>query len=300
MSYNQPKLSSCVQWNPTAINFANNTILGHEPFGMYVSSNNTVYAASRDLHHIVVWSERNSASPKIIHNITNAHSLFVTIHDGIYIDNGEVNHRVDQWNFNITNDIAVMNLTMQCIGLFVDFTNTLYCSIDVYSIVLKLPLGYGPDMGKRAAGSGNCGSASNLLCKPNGIFVDIKRNLYVADSGNHRIQLFRPGDTNGITVAGNTLTGFGGLKFPTGVVLDADGYLYIADHDNGRIIRAEPKGFRCIIGCSDQVVNDRPLNPQVLWFDSHGNLFVLDNLKDRIQKFLLSANSSGKLMMNKY
>ena len=37
-----------------------------------------------------------------------------------------------------------------------------------------------------------------------GIFVDINLDLYVADYYNHRIQLFRLGELNGITVAGNT------------------------------------------------------------------------------------------------
>ena len=46
------------------------------------------------------------------------------------------------------------------------------------------------------------GSASDRLADPQGIFVDIDFNLYVADNGNNRIQLFLPGQLNATTVAG--------------------------------------------------------------------------------------------------
>ena len=55
------------------------------------------------------------------------------------------------------------------------------------------------------AGTGCSGSTSNQLYYPFGIFVNFNLDLYVADSQyNNRIQLFRFGELNGITVAGNT------------------------------------------------------------------------------------------------
>lgn len=293
VSFNQPKLSSCALWNPNAINFANNTTVGNNPFGMFINTNNSVYVAAHTLNQTIEWEEGNHTAPKhIFSNIQDSRSLFVTVNGDMYVDNGDFNHRVEKRNINITNGVTVMNVTNRCISLFVDFTNTLYCCIDLQHQVLKLPLGYGPSIGESAAGNGTNGSSSYLLDRPNGIFVDIKRNLYVADSGNHRIQLFRPGSLNGTTVAGNHVTGYGGLNFPTSIALDADDYLFIVDRDNHRIIRSEQNGFRCIVGCyKDHGLESYQLeSPQVLSFDSYGNLFVLDKNNNRVQKFSLSTN----------
>ena len=261
---------------------------------MFISTNNSVYVAAHTLNQTIEWKEGNHTAPKhIISNIQDPRGLFVTINGDMYVDNGRFIHRVEKISINITNSVAIMNVTSRCISLFVDFTNTLYCCMDLQHQVLKLPLGYGPSAGKFAGGNGTNGSSSDLLDRPNGIFVDIKRNLYVADSGNNRIQLFRPDSLNGTTVAGNNVIGYGGLNFPTSIALDADDYLFIVDRDNHRIIRSEQNGFRCIVGCNkDHGFESYQLKfPQVLSFDSYGNLFVLDENNDRVQKFFLSTNS---------
>lgn len=100
------------------------------------------------------------------------------------------------------------------------------------------------------AGSGSPGSASHMLNSPFGIFVTANFDLYVADSGNTRIQLFRAGERNGTTVADNGGTSNIALWNPTGVVVDADGYLFIVDNLNHRIARSGPSEFRCVVGCT--------------------------------------------------
>jgi hypothetical protein len=147
------------------------------------------------------------------------------------------------------------------------------------------------------AGTGCIGSTSNMLYCPLGIFVDINFDLYVADSGNNRIQLFRSGQLNGITIAGSespnlTVT----LHNPTGVVLDADNYLFIADQYNQRIIGSGPNGFRCLVGCSGSPgsASNQLSFPVSLSFDSYGNMFTTDNGNSRIQKFILLNSTLGK------
>ena len=55
--------------------------------------------------------------------------------------------------------------------------------------------------------------------------------MYIADKGNHRIQKWTPGATEGTTVAGGNGEGSAANKLnkPTGIALDASGNLYIAD-----------------------------------------------------------------------
>lgn len=296
MSYNQPKIYPCASCNTNAITVANNDTVGNEPFGIFVNANDTVYVVSRNLKQIVVWSEGNETPSQIIsNNFNNPLSIFVTTSDDIYVSDSTFIYRIDNSTLNTTNHVTFMNTTGECISMFIDFTNTLYCSMDWKHKVVKLLLDYESNIEEIIAGNGTNGSTSDLLWHPNGIFVDTKLNLYVADSENNRIQLFQPAHINGETVAGNKVLSINGLNFPTAIVLDADGHLFIADRDNHRIIRSVPNGFQCIVGCSGQSgsASHQLHKPRALWFDSFGNIFVLDKMNHRIQKFLLLTNSPG-------
>jgi sugar lactone lactonase YvrE len=216
----------------------------------------------------------------------------------VYVDNGASNHRVDKWTATSTNSSVAIYINGTCFGMFIDSNNTIYCSMGGPHQVVKKPLNSNTTTLSIVAGNGTLGSASNLLNNPRTIVVDSNFNLYVADSGNSRIQFFRPGQLNATTLVGNGTSGTISLYRPTGLVLDADGYLFIADTNNQRIIGSGPNGFRCIIGCSGVAGSnsDQLNNPWSLNFDSYGNIFVVDALNSRIQKFLLATNSCGKYL----
>ena len=77
--------------------------------------------------------------------------------------------------------------------------------------------------------------------------------------------------------------------------MDADGYLFITDLSNLRIVRSGPNGFRTVTGGFGQGSTPHQLsNPSRMSLDRDGNLFGTDGDKNRIQKFRLSNNSSGK------
>jgi sugar lactone lactonase YvrE len=150
------------------------------------------------------------------------------------------------------------------------------------------------------AGTGSAGSASNMLSSPYGIFVDINFDLYVADCGNNRIQLFQSGQLDATTVAGSgssttTIT----LKYPSGIVLDADKNLFIVDNGNNRIVGPGPNGFQCLVGCSGGgSVSNQLDSPQSMAFDNYGNIFITDMMNNRIQKFILLTQLCGKYNKN--
>ena len=131
---------------------------------------------------------------------------------------------------------------------------------------------------------------------PEGIFVTTDLDLYVADHGNNRVQLFRRGELNATTVLINGWNGTITLNGPTDVTLDADGYLFIVECGNGRILGSGPGGFRCVAGCSGTSGSapNQLSCPQTMAFDRDGNLFVTDGSNNRIQQFLLSNNSCGQ------
>ncbi|CAF3390623.1 unnamed protein product [Rotaria socialis] len=87
-------------------------------------------------------------------------------------------------------------------NIYVDTTNNLYIADAQNHRIQKWA--QGATTGTTIAGSsGTSGSSSTLLNIPKDVFVDSSENIYVADSGNHRIQFFASGNTTGLTVSTN-------------------------------------------------------------------------------------------------
>lgn len=201
-----------------------------------------------------------------------------------------------KWNSitNITRSIT--NVTEFCFSLFVDKKGTIYCSLTFNHNIIQILVQNNNGQASVIAGTNNSGSASYMLSYPYGIFVTDAFDLYVADAGNDRIQLFRQGNRTGKTITTNNSLETIKLSLPTGVVLDADGFLFIVDSGNHRIIGSGPNGFRCLVGCSRRNGSADNLlsNPRTMSFDSYGNMIVTDHNNYRIQKFRLATNSCGK------
>jgi hypothetical protein len=225
------------------------------------------------------------------------YGVFVTSDGDIYVDNGAQNHQVVRWRSNSSVSTVVMTVEQQCQGMFVDTNNTLYCSESAANKVVKQSLDTLSNTTVIVAGTGTWGTTVNTLAFPTGIYVTIDFDLYVADSGNQRIQLFRRGNINATTVAGNGAPNTITLSYPTGLMLDADGYLFIIERNGHRIVGSGPSGFRCIVGCTGYVGSaSHQLNyPNSFAFDTYGNIYVADRYNNRIQKFLLDTNGCGKL-----
>ncbi|CAF1297232.1 unnamed protein product [Rotaria sp. Silwood1] len=228
-------------------------------------------------------------------NSTNIWSLFVTIDGDIYADNANENGYVNKWTFNATQSEIAMNVHGWCTGLFVDINYHLYCSSTNKHHVIKIPINNGQTVPIVVAGTGCSGPVPNMLDHPHGIFVDNKLNLYVADTGNNRIQFFVPGNKNAKTIAGFGAMVYFILNRPTDIALNADGYLYIVESQNHRIIRSTPNGFKCLVGCSGNsgITSSQLDYSQTMAFDTAGNIFVSDFNNHRIQKFQLIKNSCG-------
>ena len=106
--------------------------------------------------------------------------------------------------------------------------------------------------GNGGAGFGGDGgpAANALLNIPTGLAMDTAGNIYIADSGNHRIRKI---DSSGTisTIAGTGRSGYGGdggsavradLANPSAVAADASGNIFIADTWNHRIRKIDSSG----------------------------------------------------------
>ena len=297
ISYNRPKLLPCAKWNPDAITLADSSTMVQTSSGLFVDTNNTVYATAYGLHSILVWPE-GSVTPtrSVFSDLNSTHSIFATTNGDIYAENGYFNSRVEKWTANSSNSTTAIYVMGRCGCIFVDVYGNVYCSLTDFHRISRSKSQSADNSSVTVAGTGIAGFGPDLLFNPFGIIVNLDLSFYVADYGNHRIQLFQHGQLNGTTVVGNGASGTITLYYPIGIALDADGYLFIANKWLYGIIGSGPYGFRCIAGCTGTSGSgaNQLVNPFSLSFDSYGNLYVTDAANNRIQKFLLATNSCSK------
>ncbi|CAF4104041.1 unnamed protein product, partial [Adineta steineri] len=291
---NQPSFCPSTTWYTDAITFANSSTVGTSVYGVFVGLDNTVYVANQQTNKVVIWFEGSINPDKILSgSLSASYDLFATPLGDIYVDNGVNNRRVDKFSLNSNISISVMTVPYGCTAIFVDISNTLYCSTFTSHQVVKKWLNDNVLTSTIVAGTGTAGSTATTLNGPIGIFVDAEVNLYVTDSFNERVQIFPVGQLTGITLVGASVPGTITLYYPNGITLDGNGYLFIADCYNQRIVASGPYGFRCLFGCTTIAgsSSNQLSYPTTLRFDSYGNLYVADNGNSRVQKFLLASNS---------
>ena len=286
ISYNLPNLSTCAEWSPNGITFKDSSTKEFTPVFLFLDKNNTLFATSPTNKHIYIWlNDKNNSNIKIPDRLYTPYGLFVSTIGDMYTSDDALG-RVDRWIEQTKTIELAVRFCGRCESIFISIHDVIYCAIGIYHLIVTKPLRNYSDLMTIVAGVGLPGFAENMLKFPQGIFVNINSDLYVADSGNHRVQLFRFGEINAITIAGslNTIQ----LNRPTSIALDANNYVYIVDHWNHRIVASTPYGFRCIVGCNGSGdLFDKLNSPNSMAFDSFGNIYVTDLWNYRIQKFLL-------------
>ena len=132
---------------------------------------------------------------------------------------------------------------------------------------------------------GHMGNGAGEFNRPEGLCVDAQDRLYVADSCNHRIQIFSS-DGKFIRAYGKAGTGKGELGYPYDICVDAAGNQYVCEFGNSRIqvFDAHDQPIEIIGGPGAEP--GRFSNPWGVALDSAGNLYVADSLNHRVQKFI--------------
>jgi uncharacterized protein (TIGR03437 family) len=145
-------------------------------------------------------------------------------------------------------------------------------------------------------------AASASLSGPNFVSVDGSGNLFIADTGNHRIRKITSDGTIH-TIAGNGTVGFTGdggpatgaeLSTPRSLALDANGNLYIADNPVHTVRKVSPSGIiTTFAGTPGQLgyagdggpANRALLNlPFGVAVDGAGNVLIADTANGTIRK----------------
>ncbi|CAF0972604.1 unnamed protein product [Adineta ricciae] len=222
----------------------------------------------------------------------NSSSVFVSDRNEVYFDSYSTVGGVSRLELNSTHSVQQIQQCQQCFDIFLDSHENLFCSITVRHQVLSRSLVHSWNPFIIVAGTASKGSTATTLSSPKGIFVDPSNgDLFVADCGNDRVQLFRSESLVAQTAVGNktenvTYT----LSCPSSIILDANKLLFIVDSINERIIRQTPNGFSCILGCGSSPMSP----PTTIAFDSLGNLFLVNQTSHQLIKFpLINTKSAG-------
>jgi hypothetical protein len=175
----------------------------------------------------------------------------------------------------------------------------------------------GGGFGTWQTGSGAAsGSAEMDFEESRGVWLDVYKNIYVADTQNHRVVKRDPaggfvgwigGGSNNWKDGPGTASGSDYQSFnrPVGVFVDTGGEIYVAEHDNHRVSKWEGIEYGWIGGGQDGWQEgpaplagtssgsfDSPVGPFV---DPDGNTYMSDILNHRVCKWDSNGNFIGWL-----
>ncbi len=146
------------------------------------------------------------------------------------------------------------------------------------------------------------------LRSPGGLWLDSRSNIYIADSGNHRIRRMSTVDGLLRTIAGTGVAGFSGDGGPAtsarinlsadgdprrGIAVDASGNIYFSDIGNHRVRKIDTNGVLTTAagtgvagysGDGGPATAARLNQPAGIFLDRSGNLLIADSLNYRVRR----------------
>jgi ABC-type spermidine/putrescine transport system permease subunit II/DNA-binding beta-propeller fold protein YncE len=137
-------------------------------------------------------------------------------------------------------------------------------------------------------GFGHAGTSSGEFNRPEGLCMDAQDRLYVADSCNHRIQVFSS-DGHFLRAYGKPGKGLGELSYPYDICVDKAGRQYVCEFGNSRlqVFDANDRPIEIIGGPGAE--RGHFANPWGVALDSSENLYVADSQNHRVQKLVRNS-----------
>ena len=128
---------------------------------------------------------------------------------------------------------------------------------------------------------GGQGTANGQFNLPHGIAADTAGNIYVADTGNGRIEKFSP-DGAFVSSLGSKGAGYGQLGDPNGIAVDRQGNIYVSESLNHRIQKLTPDGTFI---ADWRGPDPQFYGPRKIAIGPDQSLYVVDQGRNRIVRF---------------
>ena len=169
-----------------------------------------------------------------------------------------------------------------------------HISCSPFTVILK------PFQVKPVLSFGKEGSGDGMFTFPHGVAVSDGDEIVVADSNNHRVQVF---DSNGTFLRsfGHKGENAGELSYPNGIAIDNDKKVFIADMGNHRVKIFSWEGRYLGSFGGKGSLDSQLLSPWGLSLDSTGNIIVADRGNKLIKiftpggRFVMKIGGQGSL-----
>lgn len=175
------------------------------------------------------------------------------------------------------------------VGIAVDQNDNVYIT-DTFNHRVQKFSASGNLLDKWGGNSGNGGPSAygsmywQFIAPKQISYNDTYNEIVIADTGNSRIQVFKPNGSWSFNF------GYYHLSFPMGVTTTSDGYYYVADTGNNRVVKFNPFGVFVNSWGSEGLGNGQFRQPTFIAADSLDNLYVVDRVNNRVQKFDKNGN----------
>ena len=278
-------------WKKNATTWADQkTVIRSPSRTIFIDAHDHVYTADSGAGKIFVWNRWQQLIRILNVSLYSHTDMFVGLNGDIFFQLHNENTAVYKWSSFSNQTAQVANFPYGCRALFVDLSNSLYCTHYLQHKVMKISLRQA-DFRELAV------VVSDQLYYPWGAFIDRTFSLYVANAHDCRIQKFPRETSSGYVIAGNGIPAGLYFNMATDVMVDGSEILYVADARKHCIVRVKKDAASCIAGRSDvsAPTPDSLSAPLALQFDSKHNLYVADEFNSRIQKFELEDNHCSTL-----
>ncbi len=136
---------------------------------------------------------------------------------------------------------------------------------------------------------GSSGDSPGKFRSPTGIAIGEGGELYIADSGNHRIQVLSP-DGAFLRKWGEAGDGPGQFEKPIDVAIGPDGSIYVADFGLDRVQKFTARGEPLLAWGRAGSAEGEFAGPAGLATDPEGRVYVVEFYNHRIQVFDASGH----------
>jgi sugar lactone lactonase YvrE len=276
-----------------------------EPFGVFVDSSGNIFIA--DTQNSAIRVVNPGTQPITIAQIVIQSGDIQTV-AGISYDSGEGAACM----FTGDTGPATSAYLCQPAGVFVDGSENIFIA-DTANFAIREVATTGTittvagTLGTAGYTGDNAAATSATLNYPNSVVVDASSDIFIADTDNFVIREVTASNSFIQTIIGNNTLAYSGdsglavnaeLSSPASVSIDAAGDIFIADSENsairevvaasGDIQTAAGNGTLCALStalCGDTglATSAQLNNPQGVFLDASGNIFIADTADNRIR-----------------